>query len=106
MSESVKSLPEKHVHGKENESPLSAIAHGDVRLAGIPKFDDMAAKRQWQLEHMAAAFRHWAREGFVEGLSGHISVRDPESHDIFWTNRMFKNHPAATLRPSSYPDQF
>lgn len=46
----------------------------------------MAAKRQWQLEHMAAAFRHWAREGYVEGMSGHISVRDPEFHDAFWTN--------------------
>lgn len=53
---------------------------------GIPHFDDLAAQRQWQLEHMAAAFRHWAREGYVEGISGHISVRDPEHTDAFWTN--------------------
>ncbi|KIY02252.1 uncharacterized protein Z520_02390 [Fonsecaea multimorphosa CBS 102226] len=77
------------VHKEErttDQSPLAAISHGDVALPGIPKFDDMAAKRQWQLEHMAAAFRFWARQGFVEGIAGHISVRDPESHDIFWTN--------------------
>ncbi|EXJ64628.1 L-fuculose-phosphate aldolase [Cladophialophora yegresii CBS 114405] len=78
---------EKHVHGMEDKSPLAAISHGDVMLPGIPKFgNDFAAQRQWQLEHMAAAFRHWAREGFVEGISGHISVRDPESHEVFWTN--------------------
>lgn len=35
---------------------------------------------------MAAAFRHWSREGYVEGISGHISVGDPEHHDAFWTN--------------------
>lgn len=35
---------------------------------------------------MAAAFRHWSRSGHVEGLSGHISVRDPEHLNAFWTN--------------------
>jgi ribulose-5-phosphate 4-epimerase/fuculose-1-phosphate aldolase len=35
---------------------------------------------------MAAAFRHWSRSGYVEGISGHISVRDPEHHNAFWTN--------------------
>ncbi|KAL2415646.1 Meiotically up-regulated protein 14 [Exophiala dermatitidis] len=77
---------EHHVHGMLDKNPLAAISHGDVMLAGVPTFDDPAAKRQWQLEHMAAAFRHWAREGYVEGISGHISVRDPEHHDVFWTN--------------------
>jgi ribulose-5-phosphate 4-epimerase/fuculose-1-phosphate aldolase len=35
---------------------------------------------------MAGAFRIWARHGYTEGLSGHISVRDPEFEDCFWTN--------------------
>lgn len=89
---------QKHVHGMEDKSPLAALSHGDVMLPGVPKFgNDFAAQRQWQLEHMAAAFRHWAREGFVEGISGHISVRDPETHDVFWTNRTFL--PAHFRRP-------
>jgi ribulose-5-phosphate 4-epimerase/fuculose-1-phosphate aldolase len=75
-----------HTHGMTDKTPLQAISHGDVVLPGIPTFPDHASKRQWQLEHMAAAFRHWSREGFVEGISGHISVRDPEHHDAFWTN--------------------
>ncbi|KAF8855695.1 class II aldolase family protein [Acephala macrosclerotiorum] len=69
------------------KTPLEALSHGSATpLAGVPKFENLALQRQWQLEHMAAAFRHWAREGYVEGFSGHISVRDPEHHDAFWTN--------------------
>lgn len=33
------------------------------------------AERQWQLEQMAAAFRIFAKLGFADGGSGHISVR-------------------------------
>ncbi|CZR60259.1 related to novobiocin biosynthesis protein novR [Phialocephala subalpina] len=68
------------------KTPLQALSHGSATLTGPPKFQDFALQRRWQLEHMAAAFRHWAREGYVEGFSGHISVRDPEYHDAFWTN--------------------
>jgi ribulose-5-phosphate 4-epimerase/fuculose-1-phosphate aldolase len=35
---------------------------------------------------MAAAFRNWARVGFTEGISGHISVRDPEYDGLIWMN--------------------
>ncbi|KAJ4256830.1 hypothetical protein NW762_008926 [Fusarium torreyae] len=75
-------------HGNElkGKTPLQAMSHGDVVLAGIPRHPDFASQRQWQLEHMAAAFRHWHREGYVEGMSGHISVRDPEFPNAFWTN--------------------
>ncbi|KAF5138838.1 hypothetical protein E5D57_002624 [Metarhizium anisopliae] len=32
--------------------------------------------------YMAAVFCNWARVGFTEGISGHISVRDPEQHGL------------------------
>lgn len=38
------------------------------------------------LEHMAGAFRVFARKGFTEGTSGHISVRDPLDPTTFWIN--------------------
>ena len=82
---------EKHVHGMEDRRPLEAISHGDVVLPGIPTFDSFAEQRQWQLEHMAAAFRHWSREGYVLGISGHISVRDPEHTDCIWLNPLGKH---------------
>jgi Class II Aldolase and Adducin N-terminal domain len=83
-SKSVHPTEGKHVHGMDGMRPLQALSHGDVVLPGIPKFESFEAQRQWQLEHMAAAFRHWSREGYVEGISGHISVRDPEHTDAFW----------------------
>jgi ribulose-5-phosphate 4-epimerase/fuculose-1-phosphate aldolase len=65
---------------------MAAMAHGGKRLPGIPKFTSHADRRQWQLEHMAGAFRVFAREGYAEGISGHISVRDPEHQGRFWIN--------------------
>ncbi|KAI1328605.1 arad-like aldolase/epimerase [Xylariaceae sp. FL0255] len=38
------------------------------------------------LTHMAATFRFFARSGFTEGQSGHISVRDPEFPGLMWMN--------------------
>jgi ribulose-5-phosphate 4-epimerase/fuculose-1-phosphate aldolase len=65
---------------------MAAMAHRGKALPGIPEFASSAKKRQWQLEHMAGAFRVFAREGYAEGISGHISVRDPEFEDRFWIN--------------------
>ncbi|KPI46007.1 uncharacterized protein AB675_727 [Cyphellophora attinorum] len=70
----------------EDTEAMAAMAHRRRRLPGIPQFLSAAAQRQWQLEHMAGAFRVFAREGYAEGISGHISVRDPEHEDRFWIN--------------------
>ncbi|KAJ5150182.1 hypothetical protein N7448_001760 [Penicillium atrosanguineum] len=40
---------------------------------------------------MAAVFRNWARVGFTEGISGHISVRDPEHAEYIWMNPIGKH---------------
>ncbi|CAO2647413.1 Nn.00g083350.m01.CDS01 [Neocucurbitaria sp. VM-36] len=67
-------------------SPLEAMGHRGVSVGAVPKFDSYAAQRQWMLEHLAAAFRVFGREGYAEGIAGHISVRDPEFSDRFWIN--------------------
>lgn len=40
---------------------------------------------------MAAVFRNWARVNFTEGISGHISVRDPEFPGCIWMNPIGKH---------------
>ncbi|TVY43276.1 Meiotically up-regulated protein 14 protein, partial [Lachnellula occidentalis] len=65
---------------------LEAMGHRRRTMPGIPSFTSHNAQRQWQLEHMAGAFRVFASEGYAEGISGHISVRDPEFADRFWIN--------------------
>ncbi|EEH04756.1 aldolase [Histoplasma capsulatum G186AR] len=75
-----------HVYGGEGLTALQALSHGGIAIPGIPSFTSQELKRHWQLEHMAGAFRIWARHGYTEGMSGHISVRDPEHTNAFWTN--------------------
>lgn len=67
-------------------TPLQTMGHKGVAPPGIPKFNTFAEERQWQLEHLAAAFRVFGRNGYAEGIAGHISVRDPEFADRFWIN--------------------
>lgn len=59
---------------KEGVTSLEALSQG-MTLAGIPSFTDIEKKRHWMLEHMAGAFRVFARRGYTEGLAGHISLR-------------------------------
>lgn len=71
---------------EEDDIAMKGMAHQGRALPGIPMFATHAETRRWMLEHMAAAFRVFAREGYAEGISGHISVRDPEFPDRFWIN--------------------
>ncbi|KAL1964321.1 hypothetical protein VTN77DRAFT_7141 [Rasamsonia byssochlamydoides] len=79
----------------EEDAKFQAIARGDrngtLKLRGIPTFTDPYAKRKWMKEHMAAAFRFFGKQGYGEGVSGHISMRDPVLKDHFWINPFAKH---------------
>ncbi|EUC40276.1 hypothetical protein COCMIDRAFT_30765 [Bipolaris oryzae ATCC 44560] len=81
-------------HSKDDASkeltPLQAISQG-VCLPSVPLFSSYDKQRAWILSHMAGAFRVFARKGLTEGMSGHISVRDPENPHTFWTNPLGKH---------------
>lgn len=62
------------------------------KLIQIPQFTDKYAERQWAKEHMAGAFRVFAKLGFNDGAGGHISLRDPVRPDCFWIS-MFPSCP-------------
>ena len=47
----------------------------------IPRPATREAERRWQLEQMAGTFRIFAKLGFADGGSGHISVRGAFSID-------------------------
>ncbi|OGM45123.1 hypothetical protein ABOM_006620 [Aspergillus bombycis] len=71
---------------QEASAALQAISRGGPTLGGIPSYTSVEAQRHAMLEHMAGAFRVFARRGYDEGLAGHISLRDPEHPNAFWTN--------------------
>ncbi|KAF2177283.1 aldolase [Zopfia rhizophila CBS 207.26] len=71
---------------KSATRPLETISHRGPTLTRPPTFPDFAAERRHRLCHLATTFRHWSREGYVFGFSGHVSYRDPEYPHAFWTN--------------------
>jgi ribulose-5-phosphate 4-epimerase/fuculose-1-phosphate aldolase len=52
----------------------------------MPVFATPAEERLHRKQHLAAAFRLFAKFGFSEGVAGHITARDPERADCFWVN--------------------
>lgn len=75
-----------HAQPTKPLTPLEAMGHGGKPVDTIPKFTSFAEERRWTLEHLACAFRVFGREGYAEGIAGHISVRDPEFSDRLWIN--------------------
>ena len=55
---------------------------------GIPEFDDVARTRQYLKERLVGACRAFARQGFDYGFAGHLTIRDPEHPNLYWTNPM------------------
>ncbi len=51
-----------------------------------PIFQTVEEERKHRKQRLAAALRLFARFGFSEGVSGHITARDPEFTDHFWVN--------------------
>jgi len=54
----------------------------------IPSFATAAEERLHRKQRLAAACRAFAEHGFDYGFAGHISVRDPEFPNLYWTNPM------------------
>jgi hypothetical protein len=64
---------------KDEKEVFQALFRGDrqgkITRQGIPTFTDPLEERKWMKQHMAAAFRFFAKNGYSEGVSGHISMR-------------------------------
>ena len=58
----------------------------NVERPGPPKFATVEEERRHRKERLAASFRLFSKCGFDEGVTGHITARDPERLDHFWVN--------------------
>ncbi|ONI76211.1 class II aldolase/adducin family protein [Actinosynnema sp. ALI-1.44] len=63
-----------------------ADTHTGLPIPGRPRFDTFADERRHRRQRLCAALRLFGKCGYDEGVSGHISVRDPEHADRFWVN--------------------
>lgn len=59
-----------------------------LMFPGRPRFDDVAQERQYLKERLVGACRAFARQGFDYGFAGHLTIRDPERPELYWTNPM------------------
>ncbi|PGG98017.1 hypothetical protein AJ79_09009 [Helicocarpus griseus UAMH5409] len=66
-------------------------------LHEIPTFKTKEEEQRWAKNHMAGAFRIFAKLGFADGASGHISLRDPINPDCFWINPYAKHFGCITV---------
>ena len=53
-----------------------------------PEFDTPAAERLHRKQRLAAACRAFAVHSLDYGFAGHLTVRDPEHPELYWTNPM------------------
>lgn len=70
------------------QSNLAGISKSKHKIKALtyPVFNSLEEERQHRKERLAAAFRIFAKNGYDEGVAGHISVRDPVDPTKFWLN--------------------
>lgn len=99
---------QQHPDVKAKQAPDAAdlIAFGGFPHPNRrPTFTDPYKERRWMLEHMAGAFRVFARKGFTEGSAGHISIRDPVDPTTFWINPLGVHFGLLTARDMVHVDE-
>ena len=58
-----------------------------LQFPSIPEFASHAQERQHLKERLVAACRAFAGHGFDYGFAGHLTVRDPEFPQLYWTGK-------------------
>lgn len=53
-----------------------------------PAFNSPEELRLYRKKRLVAACRAFAAEGFSFGFAGHLTIRDPERPELYWTNPM------------------
>ncbi|KKK25240.1 hypothetical protein ARAM_003181 [Aspergillus rambellii] len=70
-------------------SQEAGVAKAKVKMDGFPKppvFEDKYKEREYLKGRLAAAFRIFGKNGYDEGVAGHITLRDPVNPTTFWVN--------------------
>ena len=59
-----------------------------LKFPAIPQFQSHAEERLYRKQHLVAAVRAFAQQGFDYGFAGHLTIRDPQHPELYWTNPM------------------
>lgn len=59
-----------------------------LKFPEVPKFETYEEERLHRKTRLVAACRAFALHGLDYGFAGHLTVRDPEHPELYWTNPM------------------
>jgi ribulose-5-phosphate 4-epimerase/fuculose-1-phosphate aldolase len=76
--------PQSNVQKKSIYDPIQT----GLIYPEIQQFDNYEAERLHRKQRLVAACRAFALEGFDYGFAGHLTIRDPERPELYWTNPM------------------
>ncbi|MEG3629409.1 class II aldolase/adducin family protein [Streptomyces poriticola] len=74
------------MHGTPGATPPPPLPTDRLQFAMPPMHDSVEDERRHRKERLAGALRIFGRYGLEDGVSGHITARDPEFTDCFWVN--------------------
>ncbi|MEU4652954.1 class II aldolase/adducin family protein [Streptomyces sp. NPDC023723] len=74
------------MHGTSGAAPPPPRPLDKLQFAMPPMHESVADERRHRKERLAGALRIFGRNGLEDGVSGHITARDPEFTDCFWVN--------------------
>ena len=69
-----------------NERSVYEPEQAGLHFPQPPRFATLAEERLHRKQRLAAVCRIFARLRYEYGFAGHITVRDPEHTNLFWTN--------------------
>ena len=79
---------ETHVLDKTKRISIYQPEQPGLIFPEIPEFKSVEQERTHRKQRLVAACRAFALEGFDYGFAGHLTVRDPEHPELYWTNPM------------------
>lgn len=72
--------------GADGRQSVYQPSQRGLRFPRRPVFATAGEERLHRKQRLAAVCRVFARYGYEYGFAGHVTVRDPERLDCFWTN--------------------
>lgn len=85
MLNTVEKEAELDLEGRES---IYQPTQAGLKFPSKPEFATLAEERQHRKERLVAACRAFDQHGFDYGFAGHLTIRDPEFPELYWTNPM------------------
>lgn len=79
---------ESEIQFKDGRVSIYQPEQTDRIFPAVPEFSNSADERRHLKERLVASCRAFALHGLDYGFAGHLTVRDPEHSELYWTNPM------------------